>query len=78
MPLSSLYWSAELKVSGDESLNYELKVLTALGFKFKYTTPYDFIEPFVARFPWYPQIIPVIMDVLNVMVTLVEGCQYTA
>jgi hypothetical protein len=63
---------------GNECLAIELKVISILQFKFKYSTPYDYINYFTTRFPWFPQIVPSLIDTLNYTNALLEGCENTA
>jgi hypothetical protein len=42
--------------SRDYYINLEWKILTALNLKVQFTTPYDYIDIFIARFPFLPKI----------------------
>ena len=74
----ALFGSAGVCYSGDFYLGLEMKILGALKFRLSYTTPYDYLDIFMARFPFFPkmrQALPIFIEFANVHSA---SCEYTS
>jgi hypothetical protein len=70
--------SAHLTFSSDSYFAVEMKIFTALGFRFKYTTPFDYIDTFMALFPFFPKMRDAFPLFLEFALIHPNACQFTA
>lgn len=61
---------ADLPYSGDYYYSLESQIVSALRFRFKFTTPFDYIPIFAALFPWNTSCQAAITDILNLTIVL--------
>lgn len=65
-----LFQMASLEFSGDFYNSIEGQIIAALKFRFKYTTPYDYIDAFCQRFPWHINFRNALASILDVTLAL--------
>ena len=49
-----------------------------LNFKFKYTTPYDYIDIFMAKFPFFPKMNDIFPVIIKLALLHHISCEYNA
>ena len=65
-----LFQMAELDYTGDFYYELEAQMIAALKFRFKYTTPYDYIDGFCERFPWNINFRSALAQILDMILAL--------
>jgi hypothetical protein len=74
----TLLTNANIAFSRDSYFGLEMRILTAIRFRFMYTTPYDYVDIFMARFPFFPkmrQALPIFIEFANIQG---QSCDYTS
>lgn len=65
-----LFSMAGLPYSGEYYYSLESQIVSALRFRFKFTTPFDYLPIFAALFPWNTSFLTAITDILNLTIIL--------
>lgn len=73
-----LFQMAELEYTSDFYFGLEAQIISALRFRFKYTTPYDYIEGFCQRFPWNINFRNALGEILDMTLALPFCAGYSA
>ena len=68
---------AELEFTGQLYYHLEAQIIAALRFRFKYTTPYDYIDGFCERFPWNINFKNALTEILDVTLALPFCASYS-
>jgi hypothetical protein len=51
-----------------------MKIVAAMRFKFKYTTPSDYIDIFLARFPFVPKYRDILPTIIEFALLTPQAC----
>ena len=70
--------SAGISITKDEYFSLEMRILSAIRFRFKYTTPYDYINAYLARFPFLPKLKLIIPTIIEFALLQPQACQFTS
>ncbi len=56
----------------------EAKVMRSVSFVFRYTTPNDYLDNFMERFPFFPKFKKVIPKFIELALMRPHACEFTA
>jgi hypothetical protein len=69
---------ANLGCSREFYLSLETQILSALKFKFKFTTPYDYIPIFYSKYPWQANCAQTLEEIIDLTIALPFCANYSA
>lgn len=67
-----------MELTKAEYIDMELRMTKALRFRFRYTAPLDYLEIFLARFPFYPRMRYVLPKYVELAMLRPSMCEFTA
>jgi hypothetical protein len=70
--------SANLAYSSNSYIAVETKIFIALGSRLKYTTPFDYIDIFMTRFPFFPKMREALPLFIEFALMHPNACEFTA
>jgi hypothetical protein len=73
-----LFQMAQIDYTPRFYFGLEAQIIAALRFRFKYTTPYDYIEGFCQRFPWNINFKNALGEILDMTLALPFCAGYSA
>ncbi len=73
-----LFALCSLDFSRDNYFNMEVNILYALRMRFKYTTPLDYVDVLMARFPFFPSMQHVLPGFIEVACIHPNACEFSS
>jgi hypothetical protein len=70
--------SAEVRMSSEEYFALERRILSAIRFRFKLTSPMDYMEGYLSRFPFLPKLRHILPTIIEFALIQPQACQFSA
>lgn len=70
--------SAEVIISTEKYLLLEMMILSAIRFRFKFTSPLDYVEGYLERFPFFPRSRHILPTIIEFALIQPQACQFSA